>query len=92
MNQALSLWLCHSDARQVSDLPSEVTQFFPRVSDPAFAVRDRRILRSADGKSETCRASEWQSQNNEAFLLATGLTIKISDWLHIRMAEANHSN
>jgi len=42
----LRLWLCHSDARQVSDLPSIGLLFFERVSDP-LAVIDRRNLEEA---------------------------------------------
>src|SRR5262249_43520422 len=47
-----------------------------RVSDPSFAVIDRKILESEFGKSETCRASEWPSQNDEASHWLRSLTIK----------------
>jgi hypothetical protein len=38
------LWLCHPDARQVSDLPSLVLFLFP-VSDPSLAVAARADLK-----------------------------------------------
>ena len=50
-------WLCHSDVRQVFDLPSQAPLYFG-VSDPGHRpVEINKTL----GKSETCRASEWQS-------------------------------
>jgi hypothetical protein len=44
-----SLWLCHSDARHVSDLP--VARHFFGVFDPFDAVIDRQSLSNIFGKS-----------------------------------------
>jgi hypothetical protein len=46
----------------VSDLPKAIL-LSSRVSDPSQMVIDRRDRNSAFGKSETCRASEWQSHS-----------------------------
>lgn len=62
-------WLCHSDARQVCDLPARPVRL--RVSDPT--VIDRQNYERLDGKSETCCASEWQSHHNSHFHRACAL-------------------
>jgi len=54
----LSYWLCHSDARQVYDLPSPI--FFFQVFDLARSETVWLVVVLA-GKSWTCRASEWRS-------------------------------
>src|SRR5438132_12405939 len=53
-----ALWLCHVDARQVSDLPARI---FCLSGSPtrAVAVIDRRSKGELPGKSDTCRASTW---------------------------------
>jgi len=58
----LSLWLCHHDARQVSDLPTSHLQFV--VYDQGRRPRGNESLA---GKSETCRPSVWQSHNTGSF-------------------------
>jgi len=61
-SELLTRWLCRSDARQVSDLPekpSTILRVFDRESRVGDPLRKREI---ADGKSKTCRASEWRSQ------------------------------
>jgi hypothetical protein len=52
-------WLRHSDARQVSDLPTH-DPLIPTVYDRAGRRPDEREWHSP-GKSQTCRASEWPS-------------------------------
>src|ERR1700730_18261772 len=65
-------WLCHSDARQAFDLPSAnlsssgsmtLAKFFPGHRPPSL----ERVL----GKSETCRASAWQSHLAAILLVGT---------------------
>jgi hypothetical protein len=55
----LERWLCHSDARQVFDLPTAN----PSFSHGLRPVIDRQIHKALFGKSETCRPSAWQSHN-----------------------------
>ena len=54
-----SLWLCHADVWQVSDLP-KITPINLSVYDRGSETLGKRKDRA--GKSETCRASAWQSQ------------------------------
>ena len=58
----LEFWLCHSDARQVYDLPSTALLFL-RVSDPRS---ETAIFGRLFGKSKTCRASAWPSHREKA--------------------------
>jgi hypothetical protein len=47
VGRPLSKWLCHADARQVSDLPAEFPHLF-MVSDPSYGRRpkiSKRTLR-----------------------------------------------
>jgi len=53
-------WLCHADARQVSDLPEgllSVSGLRPPGRRPLEELKARVV------KSKTCRASAWQSHN-----------------------------
>jgi len=61
VSRCLNSWLCHSDARQVYDLP-ETAPIFSQGS----ATRGHRpvTVQRLFGKSETCRASKWQSQRS----------------------------
>jgi hypothetical protein len=43
-------WLCHADARQVSDLP-KAHRHFLAVSDRYEAVTDRKFKKALPGKS-----------------------------------------
>src|SRR5215471_7086068 len=63
MKELLTKWLGHADARQVYDLSATGLFRFAGLR-PAFAVVDRSILGPLRvGKSETCRASAWQSHD-----------------------------
>jgi hypothetical protein len=53
-------WLGHADARQVYDLPKYANKE-TAVYDRLAWVKDPDEKNSIVGKSETCRASEWQS-------------------------------
>jgi len=66
LNRAPADWLCHADARQVFDLPTATPLDF-RVSDPSHTSK------GLSGKSETYRASEWQSHFPERAILAAML-------------------
>src|SRR6185369_10100153 len=62
-------WLCHTDARQVFDLPT-LDCFVIRVSDPGFCgQRPQGFTEGLSGKSKTCRASAWHSQWASKLLL-----------------------
>jgi len=57
-------WLGHSDARQVFDLPT--ANSFLSGSPTHHGHRPVKIRWTLNGKSETCRASAWQSHHEES--------------------------
>src|SRR5215510_293850 len=59
-NRTISLWLGHADARQVSDLPHGPFSILRSVT---AGRRPSAEGRWRFGKSETYRASEWQSHS-----------------------------
>jgi hypothetical protein len=65
--KATVLWLYHSDARQVSDLSEGRLLYLSRSSTATNPSKTVKRKGRVAGKSETCRASEWQSHSPVVF-------------------------